>query len=108
MRGAVDRATDRVLGAVFEVGLRSSGPPAGRSSSSPTGSTSGSASRWPPLWLFYANTFSTLIAGMLGLAWFVARAREANARHLVEWTTDIRLLDSTEFEWLVGELYRRL
>lgn len=42
-------------------------------------------------------------------AWTSAglRRREGNARHLVEWTTDIRLLDSTEFEWLVGELYRR-
>lgn len=25
----------------------------------------------------------------------------------MEWTTDLRLLDSAEFEWLVGELFRR-
>jgi hypothetical protein len=62
---------------------------------------------WPPLWLFYANLASVVVASMIGLGWFVARVREANAQHLVEWTTDLRLLDSTEFEWLVGELFRR-
>ena len=28
-------------------------------------------------------------------------------RHLVEWTTDLRLLDAAVFEWLVGEVFRR-
>lgn len=28
-------------------------------------------------------------------------------RHLIEWTSDLRRLDSEEFEWLVGEAFRR-
>ncbi len=28
-------------------------------------------------------------------------------RHLIEWTTSLRLLGAEEFEWLVGELFRR-
>lgn len=106
MSGAIDRTLD----ALFEVARRSSGRAIsilaygiylGFGLALPIWLA------WPPLWLFYANLASTLVAGTLGLFWFAARVREANARHLVEWTTDIRLLDSTEFEWLVGELFRR-
>jgi restriction system protein len=28
-------------------------------------------------------------------------------RHLIEWTSNLRLLNSEEFEWLVGEVFRR-
>jgi restriction system protein len=31
----------------------------------------------------------------------------AARRNLLEWTTDLRLLSASEFEWLVGELLRR-
>lgn len=110
MHRVLDRATDRVLGAVFAVGLRSSGRTVfvlAYGTYLGIGLALPIWLAWPPLWLFYANISSSLFAAMLGLAWFVARVREVSAHHLVEWTTDIRLLDSTEFEWLVGELYRR-
>src|SRR5204862_498108 len=32
---------------------------------------------------------------------------KAKRRHLVEWTTELRHLDSQEFEWLVGETFER-
>jgi restriction endonuclease Mrr len=58
-------------------------------------------------WLVVANVWAATLAGLLGFFWFAIQVRAANARHLVEWTTDLRLLDSAEFEWLVGELFRR-
>jgi hypothetical protein len=48
-----------------------------------------------------------LLAGSLILVWFAVRVQATYRRHLVEWTTDLRLLDSAEFEWLVGEIFRR-
>jgi restriction system protein len=33
--------------------------------------------------------------------------QQSQRRQLVEWTTDLRHLGSTEFEWFVGELLRR-
>ena len=62
---------------------------------------------WPVSWLVSANVVGTLMAGSLILVWFGLEAQAANRRHLVEWTTDLRLLDSAEFEWLVGEVFRR-
>lgn len=110
MRSRIDAAFDRVFDALFTVSRRSSGRVVfvlayaiylGFGLALPIWLS------WPPVPLLYANLFSTLVAGFLALGWFVARFREANARHLVEWTTDLRLLDATEFEWLVGELFRR-
>ena len=40
-------------------------------------------------------------------AYFLGLVEARDRRHLVEWTTDLRLLDFEEFEWFVGELYRR-
>jgi hypothetical protein len=62
---------------------------------------------WPVSWLVSANVTGTLLAGSLILVWFGLEIKTANRRHLVEWTTDLRLLDSAEFEWLVGEVFRR-
>lgn len=62
---------------------------------------------WPVTWLVSANIVGTALAGTLILMWFAARVQAANRRHLIEWTSDLRLLDSTEFEWLVGEVFRR-
>jgi hypothetical protein len=42
-----------------------------------------------------------------GLVWFAVRVQQVQRRHLVEWTSDLRLLDAREFEWLVGEIFRR-
>ena len=63
--------------------------------------------RWPVLWLVAANVLCTVWAGVIGLAWFGVQIQATFRRHLVEWTTDLRLLDAAEFEWLVGELFRR-
>ncbi len=37
----------------------------------------------------------------------ISQVQAADRRHLLEWTTDARLLAADEFEWLVGELLRR-
>lgn len=62
---------------------------------------------WSWSWVITANLLATTIAFLLALMWFTQMVRAAHARHLIEWTTDLRLLDSAEFEWFVGELYRR-
>ncbi len=61
----------------------------------------------PTSWLVSLNVLGTTLAGVVILAWFTARVQARDRRHLVEWTTDIRLLDAAEFEWLVGEVFRR-
>jgi hypothetical protein len=59
------------------------------------------------VWVVAANLWGTFIAGVLLLGWLTGQIRAAQRRHLVEWTSDLRLLTAEEFEWLVGELYRR-
>jgi hypothetical protein len=57
----------------------------------------------------------SVVLGVLGAAWAVAVLLSAllvgqqawHRRLLIEWTSDLRKLDATEFEWLVGELLRR-
>jgi hypothetical protein len=62
---------------------------------------------WPTNWLIGANVTGTLLAGLFVLMW-IANGVQANyRRRLVEWTTDLRHLNAQEFEWLVGELFRR-
>jgi len=34
-------------------------------------------------------------------------ALQSHRRNLVEWTSDLRLLEAQEFEWFVGEVFRR-
>lgn len=63
--------------------------------------------RWPVIGLVYANVLAVLFATILGLSWLLVQVENAKRRHLIEWTTNLRLLSSEEFEWLVGELYRR-
>lgn len=62
---------------------------------------------WPKSWLVSANVVGTLLAGLLILIWLSLRVQARHRRNLVEWTTDLRLLDSREFEWLAGEVFRR-
>lgn len=62
---------------------------------------------WPKLWLVSANLWGTLIAGSLIFGWLFLQLQARDRRHLLEWTSDLRLLDGEEFEWLVGELFRR-
>lgn len=59
-------------------------------------------------WQFVeANLIRTVLAGVMSLGWLSVQIEAAQRRHLVEWTTNLRLLDAEEFEWLVGEIYRR-
>ena len=62
---------------------------------------------WPVPYLISANVIGTLLAATVTLAWFAVRVQAHDRRNLVQWTTDLRLLDAAEFEWLVGELLRR-
>jgi hypothetical protein len=62
---------------------------------------------WSVSWLVSANITGTTLAGTLILVWLGIRVQARDRRHLVEWTTDLRLLDAAEFEWLVGEVFRR-
>jgi hypothetical protein len=53
------------------------------------------------------NVFGVMSAAVVSVGWLAVRLEANRRRHLVEWTTNIRLLTSEEFEWLVGEVYRR-
>ncbi len=53
------------------------------------------------------NVVGTSIAAVVLVAWIAVRVEANHRRHLVEWTTELRNLDSSEFEWLVGEVFRR-
>lgn len=48
-----------------------------------------------------------MAAAVMLLNWFAVRIEARDRRQLVEWTSDLRRLDATEFEWFVGELLRR-
>lgn len=61
----------------------------------------------PRLGLVYLNIFGVLFAMMFVLGWLVTQLKVAERNRLIEWTTNLRLLDSSEFEWLVGEMFRR-
>jgi HJR/Mrr/RecB family endonuclease len=62
---------------------------------------------WPVPWLVSANLVGTTLAFSFLTVWLAARVQESRRRNLLEWTTDLRRLDAMEFEWLVGELFRR-
>jgi hypothetical protein len=62
---------------------------------------------WTVAWLVAANVAGACLAVSVMLAWLVERLRGRDRRLLVEWTSDLRMLDAHEFEWLVGEVYRR-
>jgi hypothetical protein len=65
------------------------------------------AFNWPVSWLVGANMVGTSFAGLFILTW-IANGVQANyRRQLIEWTTDLRRLTALEFEWLVGEVFRR-
>lgn len=62
---------------------------------------------WSTPWLVGANVMGTTLAFSFLTVWLAARVQESRRRNLLEWTTDLRRLNSSEFEWLVGELFRR-
>jgi HJR/Mrr/RecB family endonuclease len=53
----------------------------------------------------------SLIGAMFGavvlMAWFLVHMEATYRRKLVDWTTSLHLLTAQEFEWLVGEIFRR-
>jgi hypothetical protein len=53
------------------------------------------------------NFMGTVLAGSLLLFWFGVQLEARDRRKLLEWTSDLRLLDSREFEFFVGEVLRR-
>jgi hypothetical protein len=53
------------------------------------------------------NAIAVGVAGFLGLLWLAGVVRDSHRRLLVEWTSNLRTLDGAEFEWLVGEVFRR-
>jgi hypothetical protein len=62
---------------------------------------------WSVSWLVAANVIGTSFAGLFALTWIANGVQATYRRQLVEWTTDLRHLSSQEFEWLVGEVFRR-
>lgn len=59
------------------------------------------------LFLVLFNLLGAILAVCLVLAWLGLQYTAATRRHLIEWTTDLNLLSPSEFEWIVGELFRR-
>ena len=57
--------------------------------------------------LIYFNAIGTVAAAVILLGWLLVRIAAGERRNLLEWTTDLRRLNSKEFEWLVGEVFRR-
>lgn len=53
------------------------------------------------------NLLGVAWAFILSVGWLLTRIDASHRRHLVEWTTNLRNLDAAEFEWLVGEVFRR-
>jgi restriction system protein len=62
---------------------------------------------WGPFQIVGFNFLGTVLAGTLLLFWFVVQLEARDRRNLLEWTSDLRLLDSREFEFFVGEVLRR-
>ncbi|HEY4266875.1 MAG TPA: restriction endonuclease [Galbitalea sp.] len=58
-------------------------------------------------WLVNLNLYGTFFAVSLVIAWLVVQLQAKDRRHLLEWTSDLRMLDAQEFEFLVGEVLRR-
>ncbi len=57
--------------------------------------------------LMAANLIGVTLAATVSLGWLSVQLEAKNRRNLVEWTTNLRLLSAEEFEWMVGELFRR-
>lgn len=62
---------------------------------------------WNQLGFVSANLVATILAAILVIWWLLLQLSARDRRHLLEWTSDLRLLDGQEFEWFVGQIYRR-
>ena len=58
-------------------------------------------------WFISVNLLAATAAAVLGMGWLAIQLEASHRRHLVDWTTNLRLLTSEEFEWLAGEVFRR-
>lgn len=63
--------------------------------------------RPPTYWIIAANMLAVVWSGVVLCGWLVDRILAAHRRNLLEWTTELRLLSSEEFEWFVGEVFHR-
>ncbi|HEY5303673.1 MAG TPA: restriction endonuclease [Acidimicrobiales bacterium] len=61
----------------------------------------------PKIFLIELNLTAVVMAMALGVGWLDEQLKSSERKRLLDWTSNIRLLDSTEFEWLVGEMFRR-
>jgi hypothetical protein len=61
----------------------------------------------PAIVLFDMNVIGTIFAASLLFGWLIVQIQFRDRRHLLDWSSDLRLLDGEEFEWLVGEIFRR-
>lgn len=61
----------------------------------------------PTYALIYFNVIGTIFAVVILLGWLLVRIAAGERRNLLEWTADLRRLNFKEFEWLVGEVFRR-
>ena len=57
--------------------------------------------------LIGANVLGTALAATVSLGWLGLQIQAQHRRHLIEWTSNLRLLTAEEFEWLVGEVFNR-
>jgi hypothetical protein len=57
--------------------------------------------------LIGCNMVGVSLGWAIPLAWVFRSVQATHRRHLLEWTTNLRLLSAQEFEWLVGEILRR-
>jgi HJR/Mrr/RecB family endonuclease len=53
------------------------------------------------------NLVGVVMMLVIALAWTGVIFDTAQRRHLLDWTTELRHLSASEFEWLVGEVFRR-
>jgi restriction system protein len=65
------------------------------------------AFHWSVIALIEVNVMGALFAAVLAMGWLVVQIQARDRRHLMEWTSELRRLTAEEFEWLVGELFRR-
>ena len=62
---------------------------------------------WSGWWFVDANVTGAIFAGCVGLGWLILQVQARDRAHLLEWSSNLRLLNAAEFEWLAGELFRR-
>ena len=62
---------------------------------------------WSVTALVATNILGAAYAAVVSMGWLFLQMEARDRRHLIDWTTNLRLLSAEEFEWLVGELFRR-